>query len=257
MRLFKAGLFSAMMGFCSLFLGVTAVLAASPQGPPPANYLEVEKGPFRITYPQGENIQEPAAILLSAQKRMESRYGYVPQEKVPIIFYATPGEFQAATHKPGWMAALARKDGLHFQSIRALRAKGSLSVILTHEYTHWVQNYLTNYRCPHWLAEGLAVLESGEGAAMEKEFAQVKDRNRPSLRQIEQEIKNSGDQKKMRLAYFRAYQFSYYLEHNFGIKRVTQFLRGLGEGKDPSASATDAFGSNLEELVERWRKGGS
>lgn len=222
-------------------------------GPRPVKYLEVEKGPFLIKYPQGENILQVSDILLKAQKKMESRYGYNPPEKIPIIFYATSKEFQDATGKPH-LAAVARKDGLHFQPTRALHAKGSLSVVITHEYTHWVQNYLTNYRCPHWLAEGLAVLESGEGADMEKEFSKEKSHNLPTLKQMEQDIKNSTDQKKLRRAYFRAYQFSAYMEHKFGIKKVAQLLRTLGQGKDINTASKEVFSQSMDELAEKWRK---
>lgn len=253
MKFSKIGFFMLPAFFAALLWG--GAVSAGPPEPPAAKYLEVDKEPFHIKYPQGENLLEISTILQKAQKRMESRYGYVPPEPVPIIIYATTKEFQAATDKPKWMAALARKDGLHFQPTRVLRAKGSLEVVMSHEYTHWVQNYLTAYNCPHWLAEGLAVLESGEGATMEKEFAKEKSKHLPSLKQMEQDIMTSQDQKKVRLAYFRAYQFSSYLEHKFGIKKVAQLQRTMGEGKDINTASTEVFGQSMEELVEKWRKG--
>ncbi|MCS6883834.1 MAG: hypothetical protein RMM17_09415 [Acidobacteriota bacterium] len=90
---------------------------------------------------------------------LSRRFGYVPSEKISVIFYTRQAFFDI-TRAPSWAGAL--NDGKIRVPVGGLiGVSDELSRTLIHELVHSFVHFKSKGRCPTWLNEGLAQLLEG------------------------------------------------------------------------------------------------
>ncbi|MGI6649445.1 MAG: hypothetical protein ACOX5W_10400 [Bacillota bacterium] len=148
----------------------------------------MESEHFRVRY--GERDAEAAALVLAIAEEIydpiNQNLGYEPNRKVPIIIYPTN---DSLTGSFGWPADEGALGVYWVGSIRILspsawatsdegkidpeifRTTGPIS----HEYTHYVIDYLTGGNYPRWFTEGVAQWEEKKltGFAFSNPFTEL------------------------------------------------------------------------------------
>ncbi|MCA1592879.1 MAG: hypothetical protein LC754_09565 [Acidobacteria bacterium] len=172
--------------------------------------LSLSSENFRVSYPSRVERRDVEAAL----RALEAARGDVMRRlssasvsagglgSTELYVHDTAGDFAGATGQPAWVGAVARGRRIESQPLDALRRRGVLAGTLRHEYVHVAVEALGHGRAPRWLAEGVAVYVSGEGAAL----ARRARKTRMSLDELEQRLSRPNSPEEMRLLYAAAYR---------------------------------------------------
>jgi len=191
---------------------------------------------FTLSFPAGRraDAEEVAAVLEAARRRFATR-GIPPHAgRVPVVLYESALAFIRATGKPGWVAASADGRRLHVQQPALLRARGTLTSTLAHEYLHLALWDATDARIPKWFREGVALYFSGEQPA-----APPREANAPNPAvTLEQAIERPRSRAEMRRAYARALEETRALARELGDAGLLRLLRQPSAAELQQISAT-------------------
>ncbi len=166
---------------------------------------------FRIFYSNGTSQQEAETVLRilelaqhELRRRVEAAtISFVEKARaVDLVIHDSTQEFVAVTGKPWWVAATTRNLQVDLQPVGVLMRRGILATTVRHEYSHAVIEALAGAPVPLWLAEGLAVYVSGEGALLKD----LKPAPRLTLAELEKRLAYPSSAQEMRLLYTQAHE---------------------------------------------------
>lgn len=183
-----------------------------------------------------EGSQAPASFGREILEALEQQYrelendlNFSPREAILVILY-TSQQFQDITRAPGWAGAV--NDGKIRIPVQGLTSLTSgLAQVLKHEMVHSFVHQIAEGRCPTWLNEGLAQMQSGEdsrrhggalsqlyGAGQQIPIAQLEG----SFRRF-----NSGQ---AAVAYAESLAVVEMIRDRYGAYQLPYLLRALKEG---------------------------
>ena len=214
-------------------------------------FQQAESGHFILSW-EGSEVspafsREILETLEQAYKDVQWALYYSPRDSVSVILYATQ-QFADITQSPSWAGAL--NDGKIRIPVRGLTSMTpGLARILKHEMVHSFVHRLAERRCPTWLNEGLAQLESGEsvaqsGPALARLYAQ--SRQIP-LAQLEGSFQNF-DSSRAALAYAESLAAVEMLRDRYGAYQLPEFLKSLGRGRTMAESLREVLRMSYEDL---------
>ncbi len=128
--------------------------------------------------------------------------------------------------------------------------------VIRHELVHVFNLAQTDFQCPHWLTEGLAVRQEGG--------------NRPPIWNVilrERFEKNDlltldtillgfvrpRNQAEWNLAYCQANLYVQFVIETFGIEAIAKLLKAYGEGLDDAAALPKSVGIDKAEFEKRYK----
>lgn len=214
-------------------------------------FAQAESGHFVLSS-EGSEVSPPfgreiLAALEQDYRELESALDYSPREALTVILYASQ-QFADITRAPGWVGAL--NDGkirIPVQGLSSLTP--DLSRVLKHELVHSFVFRLTEGRCPTWLNEGLAQMESGESASgygsnLARLYAQS---GQLPLAGLEGPFMGF-DASRAALAYAESLAAVEMIRNQYGAYRIPQILKLLGQGLAPEAALRQALRTGYADL---------
>ncbi|MCZ6751463.1 MAG: hypothetical protein O7E51_06505 [Acidobacteria bacterium] len=126
-----------------------------------SGYRQAHSGNFLFQWDGSEVSASFSREILATLERqyweLEVALDFAPREPIVVILYAAE-QFRNITQAPG-----ALNDGKIRVPVQGLSSvTGDLARVLKHELAHSFVHRLALGRCPAWLNEGLALMESGE-----------------------------------------------------------------------------------------------
>jgi hypothetical protein len=175
---------------------------------------------------QAKEVHDLLRLLERVHADLAPIFEYTPTRPCQVTLYSSTATFIQATGKPGWMAAVATRDGLDLQPPRLLRGRGILTQTVRHEYGHVIVHEITRGRAPIWLHEGITLTISGEGPRLQRRAAST-----PALSLEALEAALQAPQPRMHLEqlYIQAFTAVRGLLDQGGWVRMREFLRTLGD----------------------------
>ena len=105
-----------------------------------------------------------AEYLESVHPDLASAFKHEPRVKTYIEVFPTHDQFSVRTTGSPWIGTVGASTGRVIALVSPRRGEATMGAfnwaqVLRHEYTHTVTLSATDNRIPHWMTEGLAVLE--------------------------------------------------------------------------------------------------
>jgi SpoIID/LytB domain protein len=138
---------------------------------------------FQLHYPDSLAYTD-ANLVLEQMERSRNRIleklrrlsiSFVEPRMVSVKIHDTVQEFSDATGASHFTVAVTSKDHIQTQPFSVLMQQRSPAAILGHEYVHALLEANSRTRIEEWLAEGLALHASGEGAQLLRQKNQTKE----------------------------------------------------------------------------------
>ena len=214
-------------------------------------FQQAESGHFTLSWEGSEVSPAFSREILETMERhykdIEWALYYSPRDSISVILYATQ-QFADITQSPGWAGAV--NDGKIRIPVRGLTSMTpGLARVLKHEMVHSFVHRLAERRCPTWLNEGLAQLESGEGVA---QFGTalarlyVQSRQVP-LAQLEGSFQQF-DSSHAALAYAESLAAAEMLRDHYGAYQLPELLKSLGRGRTMPEALREVLRMSYEDL---------
>lgn len=208
-RVFACGLALVLLALSFDCLHVGGA-APSRRGPSTSSRLILSSENFRVSYPARtgrRDVEAALSVLEEAHAEVVRRLSAASLSvgglaSTELYVHETTGDFVGATGEPAWVGAVTRGRRIESQPLDVLRRRGILAGTLRHECVHVAVEALGHRRAPHWLAEGLAVYVSGEGAAL----ARRTPKTSVTLNELEQKLSRPASPEETRALYAAAYR---------------------------------------------------
>ncbi len=178
-----------------------------------------------------------------------------------VLRFLTPKEFHRQTGAPEWTSAMYYRGEITVPIPVSGRVNlDQLKRALRHELLHFITAEMSRNRCPAWLDEGIAQLLEGQpnpllGPALRTWLSQD---NPMPLDWLEHGFTMLEDSV-VPAAYAQSLFATRTLVNSYGFKKVTRYIRNLGQGMDNRAAFRDAFESSFESFerklasqLQRW-----
>lgn len=216
-----------------------------------SGFRQAESGHFLLSWEGSEVSQAFSREILEALERQyreaEHALYYSPRDSIAVILYATQ-QFADITRSPSWAGAV--NDGKIRVPVQGLTSMTpGLAQALKHEMVHSFVHRLAERRCPVWLNEGLAQLESGEditryGPALARLYAQSRQ---VPLRELEGSFMRF-DSSRAGLAYAESLAAVGMLRDRYGAFQLPELLRSLGRGRTMEEALREVLRMSYEDL---------
>ena len=227
------------------------ILRAESEAQVEGRFDQAESRNFALSW-EGSQVstafsREILNTLEQQYQALEAALDYWPREPIAILLY-TNQQFADITQAPGWAGAL--NDGKIRVPVQGLTSMTpELARVLKHEMVHSFVHRLAEGRCPTWLNEGLAQLESGQnssrfGPALARLFAESRH---ISLSQLERGFLQF-DSPKVGLAYAESLAAVEMLRDRYGAYQLSQLLKALGQGRTPAEALKEVLRMSYDEL---------
>ena len=214
-------------------------------------FAHARSGQF-ILHWEGSEVSNPfsreiLATLEQQYRDLEFALDYSPREPIMVILY-TARQFMDITQAPGWVGAL--NDGKIRVPVAGLSSvTGELASVLKHEMVHSFVYRQVQGRCPTWLHEGLAQMESGDslsrtGPALAKIYSE--SRQIP-LAELEGSFMGF-DSSRARLAYSESLAAVAMIRDQYGSYQLPHLLKLLGQGSSMTVAIRSALRVDYEDL---------
>ncbi len=197
------------------------------------------------SYPE-DWAQDLLEQLEEACSEVGERLNFYPSQRSQVLIMPSD-DFRRVHDLPDWAGGLY--DGkirlpVPGSNIRPSALKGAV----LHEYTHHVVFLMSSGNCPIWLNEGLAQLfETGgeEVALLSEQTAGV---NIASLASIDSEFRNNPGRKQAAALYRASLSATSRLLGEFGWRRISDLLTGLGSADSFDKAAFEVLGIDYSEF---------
>jgi len=216
-----------------------------------SGFRQAESGHFLLSWEGSEVSQAFSREILETLERkyreLEYALYYSPRDSIAVILYATQ-QFADITRSPSWAGAV--NDGKIRVPVQGLTSMTpGLERALKHEMVHSFVHRLAERRCPTWLNEGLAQLESGEdiaryGPALARLYAQSRQ---VPLRELEGSFMRF-DSSRAGLAYAESLAAVEVLRDRYGAFQLPELLRALGRGRTMEEALREVLRINYDDL---------
>lgn len=202
-----------------------------------------------------------AQDLEDIHAELKAQFAYEPPGKTLVEIFSSQAMFSARAtgaadlHAHG--ACTGRVVLIVSPTAKGLPRPYGWSRVLRHELTHafnWAQ---TDYRCPHWLTEGLAV--TNERTVRPHVWARAL-RNRASqkrlldLSSLSTAFVRPNDVEEWNLAYCQSHLYVDHLIRLGGIASIRKLLEAYRTGSDTSGALKSAYGVDAAAFEAGYRK---
>lgn len=230
-------------------------------------YATLETDDFVVRMPKKEAKvygDRAIEILKEAKGVLCEKYGLVIDEPVLVEFFPEEQDFAVRTFGvPGGGGLL----GVCFGSVITMNSPGGLTAgsnnweaTLWHEFCHVVTLGLTKNKMPRWLSEGISVYEelqrdSAWGQHMTPRYRRMileEDGLRPIM-EISSLFMNPQSGEELMFAYYESALVVEFFIERFGLEKLRDLLRALGEGTTVDAAIVEHL-SPLAPLEKSFRK---
>ncbi len=230
-----------------------------------ARYLTHGTGNFRVRYSPDIDpgtVRLALTLLEDAYSNVTADLGVAPRTPAQVVLYEG-AEFQRITGAHSWVGALYHNGTLRVPIRNLERHQATAARVLAHEFTHHVLKE-RNPGLPIWWHEGIAqFIEDRDAtqsrrrrARLDKQLAPLVEKDAllgvGQLRRLK--ITSVRDPVLVNLFYAQALSFVGWLVDGVGPGALPAFLVALGTGTDTDEAARRAFGSDVEELLRKWRE---
>ena len=214
-------------------------------------FANARSGQFILNW-EGSEVSDPfsreiLATLEQQYRDLEFALDYSPREPIMVILY-TARQFMDITQAPGWVDAL--NDGKIRVPVAGLSSvTGELASVLKHEMVHSFVYRQVQGRCPTWLHEGLAQMESGDrlsrtGPALAKIYSE--SRHIP-LAELEGSFMGF-DSSRAGLAYAESLAAVAMIRDQYGAYQLPYLLKLLGQGSSMAAAIRSALRTDYTDM---------
>jgi hypothetical protein len=184
-------------------------------------------------------------------QRLAEKYHLSHTVPVDIWLATTTAEFCQRTGRPWWQGAVYQDRIIHLQPVRVLRERGIWETIMRHELMHRLVEENSKGNCPVWLAEALAIYNSGEIAAL-KPVARWTKGDTLSWRGLERRLQTVTTKEEHERLYFQLYHLGQFWEREFRPNQTARLMMQLGSQKAFEQSCREVFGIPSRELEQSW-----
>lgn len=214
-------------------------------------FRQAESGSFTLSW---EGSEVSPAFSREILETLERHYKdvawamyYSPRDSIQVILYAAQ-QFADITQSPSWAGAV--NDGKIRIPVRGLTSMTpGLARVLKHEMVHSFVHRLAERRCPTWLNEGLAQLESGDsiaqfGPSLARLYAQSRQAPLAGLEGSFQAF----DSSRAALAYAESLAAAEMLRDRYGAYQLPELLKSLGRGRTLAEALREVLRMSYEDL---------
>lgn len=193
-------------------------------------------------------------ILQYAHDKVAPDFGYIQHNKIPVVVYSRVEYTEALSGAPSWVEA-AYDGKIRLALATNQKNFDQITSDIVHEYTHVIIADITNNNCPRWFNEGIAKYEEyrhGESPRLYMLGLAYNTNTLLAWDKINDALLSSDSQTAL-LAYQQAFSFIYYLTQRFGMAKIVEVLKSLGNNIEFNTAIQQAYGVPLESLQKSWR----
>lgn len=214
-----------------------------------ARYVDEKGDRFKVVFDGhaiGHASRTVLGILDEAYRKVGQDTNFYPTKTFTVIIY-TQRDFKDVTRLPEWAGgAYGIRDGIIRIPVRGAEGQEQqLRRVLFHEYTHALIHTIAS-NPPLWLNEGLAEYFSGGWP--------VRTTQKIPLTALHDNASFArlGDMRLVHYAYWESYSAAAYLIDRYGMDRVMQLLKNMGQSADMNQAFVDALSISYNDLVNSW-----
>lgn len=201
-----------------------------------------------------------AEHLEETHAELKRQFKYEPPGQVPILIFSRHDMFSGRTIGLPDLHTIGACTGgvVAMASPTAVGVKKPFNWgrVIRHELTHIFNLAQTNFQCPHWFTEGLAVRNEGiEHPHIWTKVLQIAESNGTlfSLDTITRGFVRPRDQAEWTLAYCQSHLYVEYLASRHGEEAFARLLAAYAEGLDDDAALRRACGVDKAEFEAGYR----
>jgi hypothetical protein len=203
-----------------------------------------------------------AEYLESIHEQVSKTYGAEPPVKTYIEVFPTHDAFSVRTTGSPWIGTVGASTGRVIALVSPRKGEVTMgpfnwAQVLRHEYTHTVTLAATENRIPHWMTEGLAVVEEHSplkwdwvpmlySAVSKDELFTMENLTWGFVRP-----KRPGDRA---LAYAQSYWICRYIEQTYGHDAIVKMLAEFREGASEPETFQKVLQKNLSEFQSEFQE---
>ncbi len=219
----------------------------------------IHKGRFILSSNRRDALLLAPELFRIAERAFDTfaeRYDYAPPTPIRIEFYKDRDDFSVRTVGLVGVDILGVSFGptVALVSSEALRGGVNMGSVLHHELAHTFHLGLSASRVPRWLTEGLSVLEEhrgnpGWGMDVDGEFLKAfVDGKLPPASELNRAFTQPSYPEQVLHAYFMGFLLVEYIETDYGIEVIRNFLVDYGKGLDTPTVLQQNLDISLERL---------
>lgn len=228
-----------------------------------ATYDRLETEHFIILYNGKLDpiIAEPMAEYLERiHAEVTAEYRHEPAVKSIIEVFPTHDAFSVRTTGSPWIGTVGASTGRVIAMVSPRRGQATMGAfnwanVLRHEYTHTVTLSATENRIPHWMTEGLAVLEERKPLPWDWVpllYHAVKNDGLFTLEDLTWGFVRPKKPSDRQLAYAQSYWVCKYVQDTFGHDTILQMLAMYRDGKLQEEVFPATTGQSLSQFEENF-----
>jgi tetratricopeptide (TPR) repeat protein len=228
-----------------------------------AKYARLETEHFVLIYDESIDPLIPeyfAEFLESVHPEVAKAFDHEPLVKTYIEVFPTHDEFSVRTTGSPWIGTVGASTGRVIALVSPRKGEMTMGTfnwaqVLRHEYTHTVTLSATDNRIPHWMTEGLAVLE--EHAPLRWEWvpmlyhAVTKDElfTMDNLTWGFVRPKKPTDRS---LAYAQSFWVCKYIEETYGRDAILKMMAEFKQGRPQEDVFPSVLGRSVSEFTNEF-----
>jgi tetratricopeptide (TPR) repeat protein len=223
--------------------------------------LETEN--FIILYDAKEDPLVPeyfAPYMEAIHKEVCGAFKAQLKDKTMIEVFPTHDQFSVRTTGSPWIGTVGASTGRVIALVSPRRGRQTLgtynwATVLRHEYTHTVTLAATDNRITHWMTEGLAVMQEGEGLRWEWAPMLHSAVTRKQLFTMENltwgfvRPKRPTDRT---LAYAQSHWVCRYIAQNWGYDTLIAMMGEFAKGKEQADVFPRLLGRTLKDFDKEF-----
>ena len=228
-----------------------------------AGYARLETENFIVLYDENLDpvIAEPMAEFLEKIHAEVTRsFQTKPRVKTLIEVFPTHDAFSVRTTGSPWIGTVGASTGRVIALVSPRRGQATMGAynwanVLRHEYTHTVTLAATDNRIPHWMTEGLAVLEERRPLPWDWVpllYHAVSEDQLFTLEDLTWGFVRPRRPTDRTLAYAQSFWVCRYIEETFGHETILRMLAMYRDGKLQEEVFPATTGQSMSEFEQNF-----